>query len=74
MVNVNAPLASVCAPEEYVPPVSVTVPVGVPEAPETVTGTESDCTVVMLEDAGVTVTVAGGGAVTVTVAEPLWAA
>jgi hypothetical protein len=40
--------------------------VGVPLEPETATVTESDCAVVMLEAAGVTVTVGVTSAVTVT--------
>ena len=47
----------------------MTEPVGVPLAPETAMVTESVCAVVMLEAAGVTVTVGVTSAVTVT--EPL---
>jgi hypothetical protein len=48
-----------------------TEPVGVPLDPETAMATESDCAVVMLLDAGVTVTVGVVvGAVTVTEAVP----
>jgi hypothetical protein len=56
MVMVALPPLSVVAVEVYVPPVRVTVPVGVPELPLTVTVTLSDCAAVMLDDAGVTVT------------------
>jgi hypothetical protein len=64
-------LESVVAAEEYVPLLSVTEPVGVPFVPVTVTVTCNDCcndcAVVMLPEAGVTVTVGvpfdGGGCV-----------
>ena len=63
------PLSAV-AVEMYVPPLSVTLPVGVglPLPPLTVTVTESLCAVVMLVEAGVTVTV---GVIFETVTEPL---
>jgi hypothetical protein len=48
------PLLNVVAVEVYVPLVSVTEPVG---APLTVTATDRDWAAVMLDDAGVTVTV-----------------
>lgn len=56
IVIVALPPLSAVAVEEYVPPVRVMAPVGVPELPLTVTVTLSDCAVVMLDDAGVTVT------------------
>jgi hypothetical protein len=64
MLMVALPLVSVTAPDEYVPLVRVTEPVGV-GVPPTVTVTDSACVVVMLAGDGVTVT---GGAV---VAGPL---
>ena len=59
MLMVALPPLSVAGAEAKPPPVSVTEPVGVglPLPPFTTTVTERGCTVVMLEEAGVTVTV-----------------
>jgi len=61
------PPESVAAAEVYEPLLSITEPVGVPLEPPTDTVTCNDCVVVMLCEAGVTVTVGvdlvGGGGV-----------
>jgi hypothetical protein len=64
---VATPATSVAADDVYPPPLIVTVPVavGAPPPPFTATVTVNPCTVVMLEDEGVTVT-AGDALETVT--------
>jgi len=59
MVICALPLVSVAAAEVYVPLLNVTEPVGVglPLPPLTATVTASDCATVILDAAGVTVTV-----------------
>ena len=58
-VSIALPLVSVIAAEVYAPLLRITLPVGVglPLPPATATVTMSVCAVVMLVDAGVTVTV-----------------
>ena len=65
------PLLSAVADDVYVPPVSVTEPVGVglPDPPLTATVTMVDCAVVILAGDGVTVTV--GTVVVVAAAQPV---
>ena len=71
MLMVALPLLRVIAPDEYVPLVNVTEPVGV-GVPLTVTVTVVPCAVVILAGEGVTVTVGAVAAeVTVTVFEPV---
>jgi hypothetical protein len=73
MVMVAEPLDSVAAEEVKLPLVIVTGPVGVglPVPPETETLIESDWAVVMLDKAGVTVTVGAMAVVTMTLADPV---
>jgi len=47
----------VLAEDVYDPAFSVTLPVGVPDPPLTLTTTFNDCAAVIADDAGVTVTV-----------------
>jgi hypothetical protein len=74
IVIVTVPLLSAVAAEVYPPPLSTTVPVGVglPLPPLTATVTARLCAVVMLDAAGVTVTVGivFVGVFTVTAAAP----
>jgi hypothetical protein len=68
---VTEPELSVVVDEVKLPLERTIEPVGVPSDPETAMATESDCKVVMLLDAGVTVTVGVVvGTVTVTEAVP----
>jgi hypothetical protein len=75
MLIVALPPLRVTAPEEYVPLVRVTEPVGVGLLlpPVTATITDNACVAVMLDEPGVTVTVGviKAGDVTVTVFDPV---